>query len=290
MLKLQEAVAGTVELSSAYVQTFWDENRENYNTPEQIRASHILVKTEEEAKAILAQLEAGADFAAVAREKSTDTGSAAKDGDLGWFERGKMVQEFEDAAFSLEVGQRSGIVQSTFGYHIILSTGKKPSAQPELADVRDQVEADVKQEIVTERANTWYNEVMAAAEVVVHNPMLEAARQQRVNVDLGLAAFEALRAAGTEDEPYLPYIIGTLYESRIQTLTRTKTQIEGAETPDEARIAELQAQIDDARTKAIAAYQETLQLAGSDTSVEERLLLLQSPSQVLEDAPPPQPL
>jgi len=279
MMKLQAAVAGSVELSSEEIQAYWEKNRSKYDTAEQVRASHILVKTEDEAKAVLADLEAGKDFATLAREKSTDVASAKQDGDLGWFGRGTMVAEFEDAAFSLAIGQRSGIVLTKYGYHIILVTDKKAAAQAELADVRDRVEADAKQEVVTERANAWYTEVMAAAVVTVSDPMLSAARQQRINIDLGLEAFEALRAAGTVDEPYLPYIIGTLYENRIQNLTRAKTQLEASEAPDAGKIAELTAQIQEARDKAIAAYQEMIRLTGSDPDVEARVQALQSPTQ-----------
>ncbi len=275
MMKLQVAVAGPVELTSEEIQAYWDKNKANYNTAEQVRASHILLKTEDEAKAVLAELEAGADFAKLAREKSTDTASAQQDGDLGWFGRGTMVQEFEDAAFSLEVGQRSGIVQTQYGYHIILVTDKKPAAEAQFADVRTQVEEDAKQAVITDRANTWYSEVMAAANVTVNDPMLNAARQQRINTDLGLAAFEELQASGTITEPYLSYVIGTLYESRIQNLTRTKTQLAAAETPDAAKIAEVTAQIDDAKAKAIAAYQATIAQVGSDTDIQARIDALQ---------------
>jgi hypothetical protein len=120
---------------------------------------------------------------------------------------------------------------------------------------------------------------MAAAVVTVRDPMLSAARQQRINIDLGLEAFEALRAAGTVVQPYLPYIIGTLYENRIQNLTRAKTQLEASEAPDAAKIVELTAQIQEARDKAIAAYQETIQLTGSDPDVEARIQALQSPTE-----------
>ncbi len=285
MMKLQAAVAGPVELTSEEIQAYWDKNKANYDTPEEVRASHILLKTEDEAKAVLAQLEAGADFATLAREKSTDTTTAPQGGDLGWFGRGTMVQEFEDAAFSLEVGQRSGIVQTQYGYHIILVTDKKPAAAANFADVQAKVEADAKQEVITERANTWYAEVMAAANVTVNDPMLNAARQQRINTDLGLAAFEELWKSGTVNEPYLPYVIGTLYENRIQNLTRTKTQLEAAAPPDAAKIAEVTAQIDDAKAKAIAAYQDTIARAGSDAEIEARIQVLQGTA----SAPTPTP-
>jgi parvulin-like peptidyl-prolyl isomerase len=92
-------------------------------TDEQVWARHILVETEEEANAIYERLQAGEDFAELAGELSQDTGSGAVGGDLGWFGRGAMVAPFEEAAFSLEVGEISEPVKSDFGYHIIQALG-----------------------------------------------------------------------------------------------------------------------------------------------------------------------
>jgi hypothetical protein len=124
---------------------------------EQVHARHILVATEEEGKAVLARLEAGEDWAALAAELSTDTGSKDNAGDLGWFGRGMMVEAFETAAFALEVGETSDLVQSDYGYHIIqvLEKGMK--------DLDDDTYA-TKQ---TEAFQAWLEEQKAKANITI---------------------------------------------------------------------------------------------------------------------------
>ena len=87
--------------------------------PNQVHCAHILVKTEKEAQTVLGRLSKGEKFSNIAKEVSRDPSSGKRGGDLGWFTRGKMVKEFEQAAFALQKGQTSPIVKTPFGYHII---------------------------------------------------------------------------------------------------------------------------------------------------------------------------
>lgn len=105
----------------------------------QVHARHILVKTEDEAKAIIAELDGGADFVALAKEKSTGP-SKTEGGDLGYFGAGQMVKEFEDAAFALDVGAYSKTpVKTQFGFHVIKVEDKRVAPPPPLDQVKDQI-------------------------------------------------------------------------------------------------------------------------------------------------------
>ena len=114
-------------------------------------AAHILVATEDEALAVAARLEAGEDFAAVAQEVSTDTGSGAAGGELGWFSAGMMVPEFEAGVATLPVGEVSAPVQSQFGWHVIRLGETREQQPPALEAVRAELEGQVRQQAVEAR-------------------------------------------------------------------------------------------------------------------------------------------
>jgi parvulin-like peptidyl-prolyl isomerase len=124
---------------------------------EQVYAAHVLVETEEEANEILSKLISGAEFAALAREHSTDEANKDAGGEIGWFPRGVMLKEFEDAAFALEPGETSGVVQTEYGYHIILVSAK---------EVRP-LSAQIRQGLSSRSYTEWLDEEMAKANLEV---------------------------------------------------------------------------------------------------------------------------
>ena len=139
---LKKKVEAESKVSDEDLKKFYDQNKEKFKTGEQLRASHILVKTEKEAKDILAKLKAGGNFEELAKKNSVDS-SSAKGGDLGWFGKGSMVPAFEKAALALKEGQISDVVKSDFGYHIIKLTGKRPAGIRPFEEVKEQIKGAI---------------------------------------------------------------------------------------------------------------------------------------------------
>ncbi len=137
---LKKKVETQTNISDADLQKFYDQNKDKLKTGEQVRASHILVKTEKEAQDILAQIKNGGNFEQLAAKYSIDA-AKAKGGDLGWFSRGSMIPDFEKVAFAMKEGEISGVVKTQFGYHIIKLTGKRPAGIPPFAEVKEQLKA-----------------------------------------------------------------------------------------------------------------------------------------------------
>jgi peptidyl-prolyl cis-trans isomerase D len=141
------------------IQRYYNDNIEQYTTPEQVRASHILLETagkndadvKKRAEEILEQVKSGADFAALAKKVSEDKGSAANGGDLDFFGRGRMVPEFEQAAFAMQPGQISDLVKSQFGYHIIKLVEKRAGSTRPLDEVRAQIQQQLSMQIADQQ-------------------------------------------------------------------------------------------------------------------------------------------
>ena len=159
-------------VSEADVRARYDKEIAAAPAVNEVRASHILVKTEDEAKAIIAELDKGGDFEAMAKEKSQDPGSGASGGDLGFFGPGRMVPEFEQAAMALEVGQYTKTpVKSQFGWHVIKVTDKRPQQPPAYEQVRGEIRSIMLRE-------KYFAEVAAlrkGADVKIEDPALSSA-------------------------------------------------------------------------------------------------------------------
>jgi peptidyl-prolyl cis-trans isomerase D len=169
-----DAVKAKVVIPPGDVERYYQQNVQQYSTPEQVRASHILLKAEgkddaavkAQAESILTQVKAGADFAELAKKISQDEASAANGGDLDYFGRGRMVKEFEGAAFSLAPGSISDLVKTQYGYHIIKVVDKKPAATRPFEEVRQQI-AD---QLAYERAQTQVSELATTLASDIKSP------------------------------------------------------------------------------------------------------------------------
>ena len=169
-----QAIAANITVPEQDIQRAYRQNIEQYTQPEQVRASHILLNIEGQdeatvrakAEALLAQLKAGGDFEALAKANSQDAASAARGGDLDYFGRGRMVPEFEQAAFTLPVGELSDLVRSQFGFHIIKVTDKKAAEVQPLDAVRPQIAEQLK----FERAQTRVQDLSTAIAAEVKAP------------------------------------------------------------------------------------------------------------------------
>jgi peptidyl-prolyl cis-trans isomerase D len=150
----QEALRAKATVTGQQIERSYNDNVQQYSTPEEVRASHILIKTtgkaeeddtaKKKAEDLLAQVKKGADFAELAKKNSQDESSAVKGGDLDFFAKGRMVPEFDKVAFELKPGQISDLVKSQFGYHIIKVTDRHAAITKTLPEVRTQIEDQLK--------------------------------------------------------------------------------------------------------------------------------------------------
>lgn len=173
-------LAAQVPVTSADLQSYYRDHQDEYRVPEQVNVSHILVKTpapgpdgkvddnavraaKQKADTLLKQVQAGGNFAELAKKNSDDPGSAPQGGSLGWVFRGQMVPEFEKAAFSLKKGETSGLVQSSYGFHIIRVTDRQEPHLKSLEEVKSEIEPIVRQQKAQNALDTLANKVTTQA-------------------------------------------------------------------------------------------------------------------------------
>jgi peptidyl-prolyl cis-trans isomerase C len=136
-------------IEEAELRDYYEKNSERFVIPEKRKLSHIVVKTEQEAQKLLAEVKEGKDFGLLAEQNNTDA-TKKKKGDLGWVKKGAMVKEFEDAAFQLKKDEMSGIVKTRFGYHIIRMEDIKAQEQKKFEDVKADIRKKLEQQRIQE--------------------------------------------------------------------------------------------------------------------------------------------
>ena len=177
------------------LQGFYASNKDRFIAPERRQARHILLKTEQEANAVLARLKAGEDFATLAKSLSQDTGSKDAGGDLGLSERGAFVKPFADAVFTMAQGETRGPIKTDFGFHIIRLDGIAAGGTRAFADVRGELE----QELRRERSADRFGEIQEQAQRRAEQPGADLAA---IAQDLGLTTGEVKDfRRGTGGEP-----------------------------------------------------------------------------------------
>lgn len=158
-ITIKKLLEPRIKITDEEMKTYFDENKATYAEPEQVKASHILVKDEATAKEVQKKLAEGEDFSELAKEYSTDTSNAANGGNLGYFSKGDMVAEFEEVAFTLAENKISDPVKSEFGYHIIQVQDKKAAKEAVYEDHVEEIKNTLFDESVQTEYTTWIEEL-----------------------------------------------------------------------------------------------------------------------------------
>lgn len=177
---IDEEVRSKVSIpTDAEIKTFYEENKDKMVEPAGVRVRHILIRVDEDAdketkakalkkmKEIEKQLKKGANFSELARKYSEDPASSKRGGDLGFFVRGEMVPEFEEASFSLNVGKMSNIVETKFGYHIIKCEEKRAKQKKILEEVKDTLKNLIFQQHMEKKYEAWIGKLRDKADIKI---------------------------------------------------------------------------------------------------------------------------
>ncbi|MFP4531232.1 MAG: peptidylprolyl isomerase [Desulfobacterales bacterium] len=178
---IEEEIASDIEITDEDLKAYYENNPDQFETPDQVKARHILIKTDEEAdeaekeaarqkiQELEKQIEGGEKFSEVAKEES-ECPSSERGGDLGYFSKGQMVKPFEEAAFSLSVGDVSDIVETRFGYHLIKAEDKKEASKKTFDEVKDQIKEQLEQQKVEEQLPSYVENLKEAGDVEINMP------------------------------------------------------------------------------------------------------------------------
>ncbi len=195
-----DKIAASIPVSDAELQKEYNSNQDKYRVPERVKVRHILIKSDSsndaaakaKAEAILKQIQNGGDFAKLAKDNSQDPGSAQNGGELGWIVKGQTVPEFEKAAFSLQPGQTSGLVKTTYGYHILQVEQHENAHLQPFDEVKGQLATEYRTRAANQQLQTLADKAVAEMRKDPLHPEKAAAAlgpaasfQQANNVQIG---------------------------------------------------------------------------------------------------------
>ena len=164
-VKIKKLLEPNISISEEEMLNYFETNKETFNQKEEVRARHILVATEEEAKEVLEKLKAGGDFSELAKEYSLDESNKESGGELGFFGRGKMVAEFEETAFTLKLNEISEPVKTDYGYHIIEVEEKKEAKEANYEENKDAIKEILLEEKIPTEYEEWYQKKLTENKV-----------------------------------------------------------------------------------------------------------------------------
>ena len=172
---LKKKLTAETKVSDEDLKKYYDAHREEFKKEGEISTRHIVVKTEDEAKQILARVQKGEDFAELARKYSIDPGAKTSGGEIGYHPKGTLVPEYEAAAFKLKKeGQVSGIIKTQFGYHIIKLEGMKPPQYVPFEEVKDFIKQKIAQEKQKELFEHYVADLKKSAKITINEQLLKA--------------------------------------------------------------------------------------------------------------------
>jgi foldase protein PrsA len=163
-IKIEKIIGADVAVTDEEIAAYFEENKDSFDQPETVRASHILVETREEAESLLKQLEAGADFAELAAEHTLDEMTKESGGDIGDFARGEMEEGFEETAFGLEIGE-TAIAETSYGFHVVRVTDKSAAQEATLESAREEIVDYLTQSKLADLVDGWIADREAEADI-----------------------------------------------------------------------------------------------------------------------------
>jgi Parvulin-like peptidyl-prolyl isomerase len=163
-IKIEKIIGADVAVTDEEIAAYFEENKDSFDQPETVRASHILVETREEAESLLKQLEAGADFAELAAEHTLDEMTKESGGDIGDFARGEMEEGFEETAFGLEIGE-TAIAETSYGFHVVRVTDKSAAQEATLDSAREEIVDYLTQSKLADLVDGWIADREAEADI-----------------------------------------------------------------------------------------------------------------------------